>query len=1085
MSVVIDPLIVAAVKLGDDTLKILNEELAVSDAAEAMQEVLLQEREHAERERTALEARLKAYQEMRAKGLRDLGSYTQSLLDNPEKSEEQKQFAFEAANFIEEIRYQEQRLEEAAKMARQNEHAIQVANDASLIESWNEQTRDDLSTLEEEGVTLHRAAQAAQDEYDASQRDTFEQQQQLKEHQELLQAQKAALDRLDTVNIPEAQANVEKYTQKLQRGEAELEKLLSKFHDYPNLGKIRKLFARASKVKDTDIQQLAEINRALHDELNLALQKHREALDSRDELEQQIQQLEETISQEEDALWAQNGDLTQATLETARCAQQDAEKQEEIEEQRLSGYEEQKNVVMETLLAKTTDELRTLYTNGVTALDTAREQLEADLAARDRMAERRATLQQGVDTDGISSDRMAEVLEVEEQLTAIDGAITTSRRDAEKRASDLRHALEQLIENAESSDDDALKNASAYLKNTQAAIKRAEETLKLAKQDRESAGVDLALAEQQRERREILESDRENQAENLTTVAALQGLHPRDDKEQIDSLRKDPKIQATFITLNERYEKLKQAGASMEELEAYWKPYPESLWPPRFDEELKNWYKMKDQLQQEIREEQTNAERAQEALLNLTGDVMGIAGLAADAASIAGLAAGTPKFDSFVSGIEMALTSFAMAQTATEIAMENNEAVDPVDQQLNDLKLQKALQELVKSGIDIGTALVPILNQLGKFIEFSEHVKEAAQRTQAASGDQELAKEAARSGNSLEGAFKQSRDQESKRAKEETALATASALEMSGELAMQIGVLLAAADHGATEAVGISLVVTGKTVRYGTNIVVKVESWAHAAKCKDLLKRAQGGDEQAQIEIFRHSALYAKGIIAIMAREKDPLALSYIQSRNLTEDMIDQSSPEIIRKYLRYVADEEDDALTFTESIKRPIDDIVTLSSLGVKAVKAGYQKLEAAFQGDAALYEWDKIGDLPPPISQINVAIDAIHGFQSDIQKLEAGTDEYERCSALIEEYRDKLQQIRVDVQHSVTELNNMRRYLERMRTESERIRNETPVPDGEAPSPEVQRAMKNIALIDKNLPMVDAEIKKYWSFLDVLAQV
>jgi len=69
-------------------------------------------------------------------------------------------------------------------------------------------------------------------------------------------------------------------------------------------------------------------------------------------------------------------------------------------------------------------------------------------------------------------------------------------------------------------------------------------------------------------------------------------------------------------------------------------------------------------------------------------------------------------------------------------------------------------------------------------------------------------------------------------------------------------------------------------------------------KAKELLEKANQGDEIAKVELFKNHAMYAKGLIAYKAEQKDGFALSYVQQRGLSESAVAGSSKEIIMRYL-------------------------------------------------------------------------------------------------------------------------------------------------------------------------------------------
>jgi len=82
------------------------------------------------------------------------------------------------------------------------------------------------------------------------------------------------------------------------------------------------------------------------------------------------------------------------------------------------------------------------------------------------------------------------------------------------------------------------------------------------------------------------------------------------------------------------------------------------------------------------------------------------------------------------------------------------------------------------------------------------------------------------------------------------------------------------------------LMVTGKVITYGSQVVFTNIEWAQAKSAKELLAEARAGNPVARIEIFKNSATYAKLYVAILAREQDPTALAYVEKNGIDETTI-------------------------------------------------------------------------------------------------------------------------------------------------------------------------------------------------------
>ncbi|MGH7040906.1 MAG: hypothetical protein ACREFY_02090 [Acetobacteraceae bacterium] len=98
------------------------------------------------------------------------------------------------------------------------------------------------------------------------------------------------------------------------------------------------------------------------------------------------------------------------------------------------------------------------------------------------------------------------------------------------------------------------------------------------------------------------------------------------------------------------------------------------------------------------------------------------------------------------------------------------------------------------------------------------------------------------------------------------------------------GAEVAGAHYGV--AVKYGLLVVGKTITYGSQIVFTNIEWAQATKAKDMLAEARAGNPIARIEIFKNAATYAKLYIAILARDGDRTALDFVEKNGIDETTI-------------------------------------------------------------------------------------------------------------------------------------------------------------------------------------------------------
>mmetsp|Transcript_21069 Transcript_21069/g.34869 ORF Transcript_21069/g.34869 Transcript_21069/m.34869 type:complete len:697 (-) Transcript_21069:30-2120(-) len=112
-------------------------------------------------------------------------------------------------------------------------------------------------------------------------------------------------------------------------------------------------------------------------------------------------------------------------------------------------------------------------------------------------------------------------------------------------------------------------------------------------------------------------------------------------------------------------------------------------------------------------------------------------------------------------------------------------------------------------------------------------------------------------------------------------------------------------------AAGFAVSITGKAIEVGNKIAFAGVDWKKAEKANKTINEARAGNNKARIKVFKHSNLYAKQYMAIMAKKGDPIALDYLQSRGLTEvDFTGPMSTKILRQALLKKAgqhDEEED----------------------------------------------------------------------------------------------------------------------------------------------------------------------------------
>jgi len=112
----------------------------------------------------------------------------------------------------------------------------------------------------------------------------------------------------------------------------------------------------------------------------------------------------------------------------------------------------------------------------------------------------------------------------------------------------------------------------------------------------------------------------------------------------------------------------------------------------------------------------------------------------------------------------------------------------------------------------------------------------------------------------------------------------------------------------------------GAAVTHGTMALGKVKdvvTWAVDAtrmeRARKLLDKAKSGDAKARAEVFRHHGQYAAALIALLAQEGDPMALSIYRNHRITPEMVVRSSATVLQKYLLRELQEETLPTSWTE----------------------------------------------------------------------------------------------------------------------------------------------------------------------------
>ncbi|MGC6507195.1 MAG: hypothetical protein ACON4U_02220 [Myxococcota bacterium] len=407
------------------------------------------------------------------------------------------------------------------------------------------------------------------------------------------------------------------------------------------------------------------------------------------------------------------------------------------------------------------------------------------------------------------------------------------------------------------------------------------------------------------------------------------------------------KLKEFTQSLEEKSLSMIAEGASLQELQNAFAEIPNGLRPPSFREEVARFHQVSQFLEEDESEssvldqahklakkkktfEQT-CESIKEKLIVLTNEfndvnteiAEGISAFAQnyDPTEVAALkealkgkgadkkadnAADIQALDDFVGS---ATAIFGLGSAAIEAKQayfdkKNNMAImDPIEKKMAQDRLLSSLlglgEETVNTIKQFSTmdstkgTMPPGMGVLGVVLKSEELVKavlQASARRILAAKDSMLQEAAKLAGSPMASALEETKVQERQLYIKYGIKAATTAAGITADIM--------ATFPGPHQAVGAALnVVTWlaeKTVELKLYMVKKEQ----VREARDLLRRAQKGDAEAKTLLFQKHAVYAKGLIAAMALEKDSFAMAYVQSRGLDDSEIQASSFKIISKYL-------------------------------------------------------------------------------------------------------------------------------------------------------------------------------------------
>jgi hypothetical protein len=169
--------------------------------------------------------------------------------------------------------------------------------------------------------------------------------------------------------------------------------------------------------------------------------------------------------------------------------------------------------------------------------------------------------------------------------------------------------------------------------------------------------------------------------------------------------------------------------------------------------------------------------------------------------------------------------------------------------------------------------------------------------------------------------------------------------------------------QGAAAQAGLAVVAGAITL--GSKVIFSGIDWGKAKKAHKTLLQAQGGNMQAQIEIFENSGFYAKMYLAILCRDDQPLAKKFVIDRGIEEGDLDNvQGLKILREALLGSA--------------RQIDDMDV-------DIEKGFARFLTGKAGDAVSYVGDKLVELGQKLrSKIAPDYDPNWKYTSAVQSLD-----------------------------------------------------------------------------------------------------
>lgn len=276
-------------------------------------------------------------------------------------------------------------------------------------------------------------------------------------------------------------------------------------------------------------------------------------------------------------------------------------------------------------------------------------------------------------------------------------------------------------------------------------------------------------------------------------------------------------------------------------------------------------------------------------------------------------------------------------------------------------------------------AAAPGVGSVQKLTEALHQSHQAVQRWQQAAADAEVHAKALRTTHRAESALDHVASRASELAKRDTAYAATTFLALAGYvcecagLAAPVGIVIRA-----SAGLSSGLLATG----------FALEDMAHAETAKKLLRAARAGDADARAEIFRHHARYAAALLALLAQEGDPIAISVYSNHKVTKDMIEKSSAIVLKRYLLREMQEVDNPTSFTDvlnSILATAQGLKQALGLAKRYIEDKINPLTRIDPGDLNV---DRLAIVGASGAEVRKAISLMRGLRQGVTRMDAYLD-------------------------------------------------------------------------------------------------